>query len=76
LPNDSVRLGSGSFFGEMALLSGRRRQADVVALGYCRVLVLSAADFRRFLRNFPHARTEIDRIAVERTRANEAKALV
>jgi monovalent cation:H+ antiporter, CPA1 family len=76
LPNDRVRLGSGDFFGEMALLSGRRRQADVVALGYCRVLVLGAADFRRFLRDDPHVRAEIDRIAKERTRANEDKALV
>jgi CPA1 family monovalent cation:H+ antiporter len=76
LPNDRVRLGSGDFFGEMALLSGRRRQADVVALGYCRVLELSAADFRRFLRNFPRARAEIRRIAAERARANEEKVPV
>jgi monovalent cation:H+ antiporter, CPA1 family len=74
LPNERVRLGSGDFFGEMALLSGRRREADVVALGYCRVLVLSAADFRRFLRDFPRAKAEIDRIADERARANEEKA--
>ena len=42
----------------MALLSGRPRQADVVALGYCRVLVLSAADFRRFLGNYPPGQVE------------------
>ena len=71
LPNERVRLGSGEFFGEMALLSRRPRQADVVALGYCRVLVLSAADFRRFLRDYPRAREEIDRVAKERARANE-----
>jgi CPA1 family monovalent cation:H+ antiporter len=76
LPNDRVRLGSGDFFGEMALLSGRRRQADVVALGYCRVLVLTAADFRRFLRDYPRAKAEIDRIADERARANEEKEAV
>jgi CPA1 family monovalent cation:H+ antiporter len=60
----------------MALLSRRRRQADVVALGYCRVLVLSAADFHRFLRDYPRAKAEIDRIAEERTRANKEKAPV
>jgi CPA1 family monovalent cation:H+ antiporter len=70
LPKQRVRLGSGDFFGEMALLSRRRRQADVVALGYCRVLALSAADFRRFLRGYPQARAEIDRVASERARAN------
>jgi len=47
-----------------------------VALGYCRVLVLSAADFRRFLRDFPSAKAEIDRIAEERARANKEKAPV
>jgi CPA1 family monovalent cation:H+ antiporter len=76
LPNGRARLGSGDFFGEMALLSGRRRQADVIALGYCRVLVLNAADFRRFLRNYPSARVEIDRVAKERARANEEKEAV
>ena len=76
LPNERVRLGSGDFFGEMALLSGRPRQADVVALGYCQVLALSAADFRRFLGNYPRARAEIDRVAKERARANEEKVPV
>ena len=76
LPNERVRLGSGDFFGEMALLSGRRRQADVIALGYCRVLVLSAADFRRFLRDYPQAKAEIDRIAEARARENEEKEVV
>ena len=76
LPNDRVRLGSGDFFGEMALLSRRRRQADVVALGYCRVLVLSGADFRHFRRDYPRARADIRRIAKERTRANEEKEAV
>jgi CPA1 family monovalent cation:H+ antiporter len=76
LPNGRARLGSGDFFGEMALLSGGRRRADVVALGYCRVLVLNAADFRRFLRDYPRAKAEIDRIAGERARANEEKEVV
>ena len=76
LPNQRVRLGSADFFGEMALLSGRPRQADVVALGYCRVLVLSAADFRRFLRDYPRARAEINRVAKERARVNEEKVPV
>jgi CPA1 family monovalent cation:H+ antiporter len=76
LPNDRVRLGSGDFFGEMALLSRKRRQADVVALGYCRVLVLSGADIRHFLRDYPRARADIRRIAAERSRANLEKAPV
>jgi CRP-like cAMP-binding protein len=37
----------GDVVGEMALLSGEPRNADVVALGPTRVLVLSAVDFER-----------------------------
>ena len=69
-----VRLGSGTFFGEMALLGERRRAADVVALGYCRALVLSAAEFQRFLREYPAAREEIDHVAAARRRENAAHA--
>ncbi len=76
LPERRVRLGSGDFFGEMALLSGQRRQADVITLGYCRVLVLSAADFRRFLRLYPTAKAEIARTAKARAHANREKALL
>ena len=69
LPNERVRLGSGEFFGEMALLSRGVRSADVVSLGYGRVLELAAADFRRFLDNYPRARAEIERTAAARTRS-------
>jgi hypothetical protein len=37
---------------------------------------LSAADFRRFLRAYPLAKAEIDRIAEERARTNEEKEAV
>jgi monovalent cation:H+ antiporter, CPA1 family len=74
LPDRRVRLGNGEFFGEMALLGERRRQADVVALGYCRVLVLSAAELQRFLREYPAAKEEIDRVAAARQRENAARA--
>jgi CPA1 family monovalent cation:H+ antiporter len=71
LPNERVRLGTGEFVGEMALLSRRRRQADVVSLGYGRALELAAADFQRFLSNFPRAKAEIERTAKARTQAGE-----
>jgi CPA1 family monovalent cation:H+ antiporter len=70
LPARRIRLGSGEFFGEMALLSGRRRQADVVALTYCRLLVLRKADFERFLAANPEARAAINHIAQARLAMN------
>ena len=68
-----IRLGSGDFFGELALLTGRRRQADVVALTYCRLLVLRRADFERFLSENPAARAEINRVALARLAMNQGE---
>ena len=61
-----VRLGSGDFFGEIALVTDRRRTADVVALGYCRLLVLQLRDLRRLLAADPVLRRRIDEVARER----------
>lgn len=55
LPRRHIRLGTGEFFGEMALLTGQPRQADVVALSYCRLLVLRKSDFDRFVGANPDA---------------------
>jgi monovalent cation:H+ antiporter, CPA1 family len=71
LPKEKVRLGRGDFFGEMALLSGGRRTADVIAIGYCQLLVLSSADFRRFLDSNPEAKAQIDRVVEARATMNE-----
>jgi monovalent cation:H+ antiporter, CPA1 family len=71
LPARRVRLGSGEFFGEMALLSGQPRQADVVALTYCRLLVLRKTDFERFLAANPEARATINRVAEARLSMNQ-----
>jgi len=71
LPAGPVRLGSGDFFGEMALLSGQPRQADITALTYCRLLVLRKADFERFMTANPEAREAINRIAASRHSMNQ-----
>jgi CPA1 family monovalent cation:H+ antiporter len=70
LPGEPVQLGRGDFFGEMALLSGLPRAADVVALGYCQLLVLSAADFQRFLADNPTAKAYINQVATTRSFMN------
>lgn len=72
LPERRVQLGDGEFFGEMALLAGRRRQADVVALTYCHLLVLRRSDLERFMRANPHARATIERVAAARRAVNAA----
>jgi CPA1 family monovalent cation:H+ antiporter len=71
LPAGPVRLGSGEFFGEMALLSGQPRQADITALTYCRLLVLRKADFEHFMTANPEARKAINRIAASRQSMNQ-----
>jgi monovalent cation:H+ antiporter, CPA1 family len=71
LPTRPIRLGSGEFFGEMALLSGGPRQADVTALTYCRLLVLRKADFERFMTANPDAREAINRVAAARHLMNQ-----
>lgn len=61
-----IRLGPGQFFGELALLRGRRRTATVRAMDYCRLLRLQGRDFRDFLRSHPEVRDHIRREAMER----------
>ncbi|MGC1357949.1 MAG: cation:proton antiporter [Xanthobacteraceae bacterium] len=70
LPDHRIQIGSGAFFGEMALLSGRVRQADVVAITYCQLLVLRRSDFEQFMRENPDARAAIVRVAKARQLAN------
>ena len=65
-----IKLHSGAFFGEMALLSGQRRSADVTALDYCKFLTLSARDFRVFLGKFPFLKQKIAAMAAERGEMN------
>jgi CPA1 family monovalent cation:H+ antiporter len=63
---EPVRLGTGDFFGEIALLHNVRRMADVVAIGYCRLLVLQARDFKRVVDSDPRLRSAIDDAARQR----------
>ncbi|MGE3294728.1 MAG: cyclic nucleotide-binding domain-containing protein, partial [Geminicoccaceae bacterium] len=73
-PPDSqvIRLGTGEFFGEMALILRRPRTADVVALSYCRLLMLPREAFRDFLRMHPELMVQVRERAEERLRALQA----
>ena len=65
-----VRLGSGDFFGEIALLKEMPRTADVTALSYCQVLALFVRDFRPLLDANPEMRERLERVAEERLAAD------
>jgi CPA1 family monovalent cation:H+ antiporter len=63
---ESVQLGSGDFFGELALITHQPRNADVVAVGFADLLVLRTEDFQRLMEANPDARARIEDIARER----------
>jgi CPA2 family monovalent cation:H+ antiporter-2 len=65
-----IKLGAGDVFGEMALISGRPRSADVTALDYSTFARLSQRDFRQFLRKYPEIRSQIARLAAHREETN------
>jgi CPA2 family monovalent cation:H+ antiporter-2 len=65
-----IRLGPGDFFGEMALISGLPRSADVTALDYCKLATLSRRDFRQFLSRYPEIRDQIAAVTTQRREMN------
>ena len=46
-------LHEGDFFGEIAVLTGEERSANVVAITECRIFVLQKEDFDRHLATYP-----------------------
>ncbi|MET3856370.1 cation:proton antiporter [Rhizobium sp. OAE497] len=69
-----VALEAGAFFGEMALLSGGRRTADVIAIDFCQFLVLERRDFNMFSARHPALRAAVSEMARERTEMNVMRA--
>jgi Na+:H+ antiporter len=65
-PAFEVKLKEGDFFGEMGLLTDQPRNADVIADGYCHLLVLYRKDFRELLDRRPAVRAEIEAVAARR----------
>ena len=67
-----IKLGPGSFFGEMGLISGQPRSADVTTLDYSTFLKLTHSDFNEILRRYPGIRSQIVGLANERDEMNKA----
>ncbi len=66
----AIELKAGDFFGEMGLLSGDRRTADVTAVDYCRFLTMTARDFRQFVARHPQLHAAFAAMAAQRRRMN------
>lgn len=61
-----VKLAEGDFFGEMALLQDTTRNATVVSLTRCQLMILDAADFRKLLQTQPGLRDAIQKVVAAR----------
>ena len=68
-PKEVARLLAGQFFGEMALVTGERRNATVRAATECALLVVDHAAFEQTLRNAPGLVEHIGRVLAERQAA-------
>jgi CPA2 family monovalent cation:H+ antiporter-2 len=69
---EKIKLGPGAFFGEMALLTGEPRSADVTALDYCKFLTLSRRDFQQLVKKHPAIQAQIVTQASERGAMNRS----
>ena len=71
LPHDKrISLGSGAFFGEMALFENRPRSANVVTKRTSTLLVLDVVEFRMLMGQHPELAQTIDAEAKRRAQQN------
>jgi voltage-gated potassium channel len=72
LSSQRVYLGSGQFFGEVALLTGAPRNATVVASQACTLLTLDIVEFRELMARQPDLARTIQEESDRRHEANAA----
>ena len=70
LADRGIILGPGDFFGEMGVLSGEPRSADVTAIDFTELLVLSRQDVLGFLQRHPELRAQVSAVADRRSAMN------
>ena len=73
-PGGRQRLGPGELFGEIGLLTGRPRSADVVARSTLRLLRLGGETFSRYLASLPDVAGELRSLALSRVAAQLGEA--
>ena len=66
VPDGSVRLQEGDFFGEMAVLGKTRRTATVIARQPCELLVLDSADVLKLMEQNPQVEAALQHAAAAR----------
>lgn len=76
LPTKCIRLGVGSFFGELALLGSRLRTANVNTVTPATLLVLDLVDFRALMARHPQLADAIDAEAKRRAQENASSGEV
>lgn len=64
-----ARLGEGAFFGEMALISDKPRNATVRAASFCDIYVLQRQSFERVVAAYPNFRSHLEEIVQSRLTA-------
>ena len=67
---ESLTLGPGAFFGEMALVSQRPRNATVTATSPVSVLVVHESGFRRLLHDSPEIQLKVLQTLADRAAEN------
>jgi CRP-like cAMP-binding protein/Fe-S-cluster-containing hydrogenase component 2/thioredoxin reductase len=65
-PDKSVALGKGQFFGEMSLISGRRRNATVLAGPDCVLIETPRRSMNRLINSVAAVKREIDLVFIAR----------
>jgi voltage-gated potassium channel len=69
-----IRLGPGSFFGEIALLEGGPRMATVVTTAPSTLLILDDSDFRAFTTLHPDLAQAVEAEATRRASSIKSEA--
>lgn len=71
LPSQTLRFGTGEYFGELALLHETMREATIVAVSSTRLLALSAHDFEGLMRRHPNLKERMQKVAAHQARHAE-----
>ena len=73
LEEHPVMLGSGDFFGEIALLKDTPRTSDVLAETFSDLLMLDRRDFQQLVKDNPDLRETIEKVAELRLNTSDVE---